>query len=182
MNTLLSHSGSCPKTEDGGIYVIEDTNTSYWPEYGGDSNNLDNPSTSMNFFKKLTDCLNHREFLIAGYKPTYFDENIVAIHFYHNIIFLYKGKNDENQIFQIIRTWMSRNPCRSGTLPHKRGYENRIRIFPCLGAIRDVFFKSAFHAILPVIDSFTVEVQRLHEITTSAIGISWRSTPEISFA
>ena len=84
-----------PKLKEGGIYVIEDTNTSYWPEYGGDSNNINNPATSMNFFKKLTDCLNHKEFLIPGYQPNYFDENIVAMHFYHNIIFIYKGKNDE---------------------------------------------------------------------------------------
>ena len=84
-----------PKLNDGGIYVVEDTNTSYSPEYGGDSNNLDNPDTSMNFFKKLTDCLNHKEFLIADYQPTYFDEKIVSIHFYHNIIFIYKGKNEE---------------------------------------------------------------------------------------
>jgi hypothetical protein len=84
-----------PKLNDGGIYVIEDTNTSYWPDYGGDSNNLENPLTSMNFFKKLTDSLNHKEFLIQDYQPSYFDENIVSMHFYHNIIFIYKGKNDE---------------------------------------------------------------------------------------
>jgi demethylmacrocin O-methyltransferase len=84
-----------PKLKDGGIYVIEDTNTSYWPEYGGDSSNLNNPLTSMNFFKKLTDCLNHKEFLIPGYQPDYFDQHIVAMHFYHNIIFIYKGSNDE---------------------------------------------------------------------------------------
>ncbi len=84
-----------PKLNDGGIYVIEDTNTSYWPEYGGDSNNLENPATSMNFFKKLTDSLNHKEFLMPRYKPTYYDENIVSIHFYHNIIFIYKGRNEE---------------------------------------------------------------------------------------
>jgi len=84
-----------PRLNDGGIYVVEDTNTSYWPEYGGDSTNLDNPGTSMNFFKKLTDSLNHKEFLIPGYQASYFDEHIVAMHFYHNIIFIYKGKNDE---------------------------------------------------------------------------------------
>jgi demethylmacrocin O-methyltransferase len=84
-----------PRLNEGGIYVIEDTNTSYWPEYGGDSNNLENPGTSMNFLKKLTDCLNHKEFLIPGYKPDYFDEHIISIHFYHNIVFIYKGKNNE---------------------------------------------------------------------------------------
>src|SRR6185295_3664424 len=32
-----------PKLKDGGIYVIEDTQTSYWENFGGDSNDLNNP-------------------------------------------------------------------------------------------------------------------------------------------
>ncbi len=85
-----------PKLNDGGIYVVEDTCTSYWPDYGGDSTNFDNPGTSMNFFKKLTDSLNFKDFLTPGYQPTFFDMNIISIHFYHNLIFIYKGKNEEN--------------------------------------------------------------------------------------
>ena len=81
--------------KEGGVYVIEDTETSYWPDYGGDSVNLNNSNTTMNFFKKLVDCLNHKEFLLKEYKPTFFDLNIVSIHFYHNLIFIYKGQNDE---------------------------------------------------------------------------------------
>ena len=84
-----------PKLKEGGVYVIEDTETSYWPDYGGDSVNLNNSNTTMNFFKKLVDCLNHKEFLLKEYKPTFFDLNIVSIHFYHNLIFIYKGQNDE---------------------------------------------------------------------------------------
>ena len=84
-----------PKVNDGGIYVVEDTQTSYWPDYGGDSTNLEKSETMMNFFKRLTDCLNYKEFIKPGYQPTFFDENIVSIHFYHNLIFIYKGKNNE---------------------------------------------------------------------------------------
>ena len=85
-----------PKLKIGGIYVIEDTQTSYWPDYGGDSENLDNPSTIMNYFKKLTDCLNHQEFVKSGYSASYFDKNIYSIRFYHNLIFIFKEANNES--------------------------------------------------------------------------------------
>lgn len=84
-----------PKLKDGGIYVVEDTQTSYWPEYGGDSENLNNPKCMVPFFKNLIDSLNHKEFIRPGYEPTYYDQHIVSMHFYHNLIFIYKGRNDE---------------------------------------------------------------------------------------
>ena len=84
-----------PKLNDGGIYVIEDVQTSYWEDYGGDSSDLNNPATMMNFFKSLTDCLNHKEIVKPGYQPGYYDKKIISIHFYHNLIFIYKGNNDE---------------------------------------------------------------------------------------
>jgi demethylmacrocin O-methyltransferase len=49
----------------------------------------------MNFFKSLADCLNHQEYLIQDYKQSYFDMKIVSLHFYHNLIFIYKGNNNE---------------------------------------------------------------------------------------
>lgn len=84
-----------PRLKNGGLYVIEDTQTSYWKSYGGDSENLKNPLTIMNFFKELTDCLNHKEFIKPDYQPTYYDQKILSIHFYHNLIFIYKGDNKE---------------------------------------------------------------------------------------
>lgn len=84
-----------PKLKKGGIYVIEDTQTSYWKSYGGDSMNLNNPNTMMNFFKSLTDGLNHKEIINPAFKENYYDKNIVSIHFYHNLIFIYKGDNNE---------------------------------------------------------------------------------------
>jgi hypothetical protein len=84
-----------PLLSENGIYVIEDIQTSYWKPFGGDSTDLRNPATSMNFFKALTDCLNCAEIHRIDYEPTLFDRTIVAIHFYHNLIFIQKGRNDE---------------------------------------------------------------------------------------
>jgi demethylmacrocin O-methyltransferase len=84
-----------PKLKNGGIYVVEDTETSYWPDYGGDSVHLNNPTTIMNFFKGLTDCLNYQELINRDQGPTYFDKHINSIQFYHNQIFIFKGTNNE---------------------------------------------------------------------------------------
>jgi hypothetical protein len=85
-----------PKLKDGGVYVIEDTQTSYWEEYGGDGINLNNPKTMMNYFKSLIDTLNHQEFAKPNYQPSYFEKKIISMHFYHNMIFIYKGNNNED--------------------------------------------------------------------------------------
>ena len=82
-----------------GIYVVEDTQTSYWTEvdgvdFGG-SSDLTAPHTSMSFFKSLIDGLNYEEFTVDGYVPTHFDKHIVAMHFYRNLVFIYKGLNEE---------------------------------------------------------------------------------------
>jgi demethylmacrocin O-methyltransferase len=90
-----------PRLKDGGIYVVEDVQTSYWEDYGGDSENLNNPKTMMNFFKGLTDSLNHKEFILPNYTQTYYDKKITSIHFYHNLIFIYKGDNDEESNFVV---------------------------------------------------------------------------------
>lgn len=87
-----------PLLRQGGIYAIEDLQTSYWDDavggWGG-SRDLQAPHTSMNFLKRLVDGLNHQEFLDPGYQPTYFDRNISSVHFYHNLALVYKGGNLE---------------------------------------------------------------------------------------
>lgn len=84
-----------PLLKQGGIYVVEDTQTSYWPKFGGNSDDLNHAPTLMNFFKQLVDGLNHVEYIRPGFEPSYFDKHIVSIHFYHNLIFIYKGMNEE---------------------------------------------------------------------------------------
>lgn len=85
-----------PRLKSGGIYVIEDTQTSYWPNYEGDGCTLDNPATQMNFYKRLVDGLNYQEFPSGGVQAaTEYDRQITSLHFYHNMVFIYKGANDE---------------------------------------------------------------------------------------
>ena len=84
-----------PKLKKGGIYVIEDTQTSYWEDYGGNSKDLNMEGTIYHYFKSLIDSLNNVEFILDEYKKNYYDEHIISMHFYHNMIFIYKGDNNE---------------------------------------------------------------------------------------
>jgi hypothetical protein len=81
-----------PLLRQNGIYVVEDTQTAYWPTWGG---GIGNPSNSMAFFMKLADGMNHVEYPIEGYVPNYFDKNIVEIAFFHNLVLIQKGNHDE---------------------------------------------------------------------------------------
>ena len=83
-----------PMLADGGLYVIEDIQTSYWPQWKG-SLDLDDPNTSMAMVKRLLDGLNHEEFLDEGYEATYTDLHVVAVHCYHNLVVIEKGDNRE---------------------------------------------------------------------------------------
>jgi len=83
-----------PSLRTGGLYVVEDTQTSYWAsDYGGDYNNRNNIETIMGYFKSLTDGLNHAEFPDPHYQPSSYDLNIKSISFCHNLIFVEKGEN-----------------------------------------------------------------------------------------
>ncbi len=83
-----------PRLAEGGLYVVEDTQTYYWPEYGGNETDRSDPSTAMGYFKSLTDGLNWEEFR-GGYQPTYFDQNIKSMGFYHNMVVIREGDNQE---------------------------------------------------------------------------------------
>jgi hypothetical protein len=83
-----------PMLADDGLYVIEDIQTSYWPQWKG-SLDLDDPTTSMAMVKRLLDGLNHEEFLDEAYQPSYTDLHVVAVHCYHNLVVIEKGDNRE---------------------------------------------------------------------------------------
>ena len=84
-----------PLLKNNGIYAIEDTQTSYWPSYGGTSGDIGDPSTMMGYFTRLVHSLNYEEILREDYSPSVFDQHIVAMHFYHNLILICKGDNSE---------------------------------------------------------------------------------------
>jgi len=85
-----------PLLAENGLYVVEDTQTSYWPQFGGAPAGDHAAPTSMNVLKGLVDGLNHREFPRTGeLSPSYLERHVVAMHFYHNLVFVQKGVNDE---------------------------------------------------------------------------------------
>lgn len=83
-----------PLLPAGAVYAIEDTQTSYWPEFGG-SEDRRASGTTMDFVKDLVDGLNHEEFLDEDYRPTYTDLHVRAVSCYHNLVVIEKGDNQE---------------------------------------------------------------------------------------
>lgn len=81
-----------PLLRPNGIYAIEDTQTAYWPTWGG---GIDNPKSSVSFLKCLVDGLNYAEYPTVGYQPSTFDKGVVEVAFFHNLVFIRKGDNDE---------------------------------------------------------------------------------------
>lgn len=77
-----------PVIKPGGIYVVEDVHTSYWPDiYGGDFDVKNHDSrTTMNYFQSLTDVLNAEH--IPGYVSPIND--IESISFYKEMIIIKK--------------------------------------------------------------------------------------------
>lgn len=79
-----------PKLKSKGIYIVEDTQTSYWQDYGGNPSDMNDSNTMMNYFKSLTDSVNSQEFSRNDSLYIYFDNHIESIQFYHNLIIIYK--------------------------------------------------------------------------------------------
>lgn len=91
--------------EDGGIYVVEDTQTAYWPKFGGHPPGSAGARTFMDFVKERLDGLNHPEYRWAGHAASDFDLQIASMHCYHNLVFFEKGRNagtsvaDERRVY-----------------------------------------------------------------------------------
>lgn len=83
-----------PLLPSGSLYAIEDTQTSYWPRYGG-SLDLDDPNSTMGLVKRLVDGLNYEEWQDEDNVATDVDRNITSVHCYHNMVVIEKGANDE---------------------------------------------------------------------------------------
>ena len=73
----------------GGVYLVEDTHTSYWVEYGGGKKRN---GTFLEFSKKVIDSLYARYSEQKGFKVDYYTENLYSIHFYDSIVCFDKQK------------------------------------------------------------------------------------------
>ena len=90
-----------PLLPDGAFYAIEDTQTSYWPGWGGSLDRSD-PTTTMGLVKDLLDGLNHEEFLVADAAPSATDRTVRAVHCYHNLVVIEKGDNEEGSNRELV--------------------------------------------------------------------------------
>lgn len=84
-----------PLMKPAGVYVIEDTQTSYWPAFGGGAaGSAQYAASATCFFKSLVDGLNHAEFLPpARIAPGWLELSIRGLYFEHNLIAVLKGDN-----------------------------------------------------------------------------------------
>lgn len=78
-----------PKLNDGGIYVVEDTHTSYWPEWGG---GLGKQGTFMEFAKGLLDFI-HAPHIRQSAPPGLVEsfKNLKSITFHNSVVVFEKG-------------------------------------------------------------------------------------------
>jgi 8-demethyl-8-alpha-L-rhamnosyltetracenomycin-C 2'-O-methyltransferase len=84
-----------PLLRDGGLYIVEDLQTSFWPFlFKGSEDDLNDPAYSLAFLKQLVDGLHHQEYLRPDtWKPSPTDQTVRGVHFYHNLAVVEKGPN-----------------------------------------------------------------------------------------
>jgi hypothetical protein len=78
-----------PVLRPGGLYVIEDTQTSYWQNSGGSAVELDRPDTTIGYIKTLLDRLNYKD--RPDYAPSPLDRQLAAVHVYPNLVLVEKS-------------------------------------------------------------------------------------------
>ena len=74
-----------PRLRAGGIYFIEDTQTSYWPQYNGSSLVPNCYDTAIRWTKLAVDLINRGEILDPSAFPLAANIDISELHVYHNI-------------------------------------------------------------------------------------------------
>jgi len=95
--------------KDGGIYVVEDVQTSFWPglvaDVEWDGAGIADPAfagTCYGYFLELAKYVNHAEFLDSAHTDPallVFGKQVRRIAFEHNLILLEKGNNTEASTF-----------------------------------------------------------------------------------
>lgn len=88
---IASFEALFPLMKSGGIYVIEDTQTSYWPKFEGSTSNMKTIPSSMNYFIHRVHGVNRVEWLEDNPPTDIPDQGIASISFYHNLIVITKS-------------------------------------------------------------------------------------------
>jgi hypothetical protein len=103
-HVITSFNALFPHVRPGGIYVVEDLLTAYWPNWGGEAD----PSAqykSMAMIKSLLDGLHHQEQIRSGNDERSMTELMVTgVHVHHNFALIEKGLNTEQGAPGQLRT------------------------------------------------------------------------------
>lgn len=95
-HVITSFNALFPHVRPGGVYVVEDLLTAYWPRWGGDAD----PSAqyrSMAMIKSLLDGLHHQEQIRNGNdEPSMTELMVTGVHVHHNLAVIEKGLNTEH--------------------------------------------------------------------------------------
>jgi hypothetical protein len=115
-----------PSLAEGGLYIIEDIQTAFWPSFGG---SLLHGGDTMKLARTVIECLNHAELAVGGGSRALpeFARRIKSFRAYHNLFVVEKGDNGEPSNFaydpnnpraieatQLIEQEMERAPTAEG--------------------------------------------------------------------
>ncbi len=87
-----------PILADGGVYLCEDTHTSYWSDFEG---GYRKPDTFLEYSKNFIDRLHARYSLSADLKTDDFTRAVRSIHYYDSMVVLEKGGHKPSMPFWI---------------------------------------------------------------------------------
>ena len=87
-----------PILKDGGIYVIEDVQTAFWPNFGGSTMH---GGETIKLTRTIIECINHAEIAVVDGSHSFpaFAKQIKALRTFHNVIVIDKGDNSEPSNF-----------------------------------------------------------------------------------
>jgi hypothetical protein len=87
-----------PLLAENGLYIIEDVQTAFWPNFGG---SLLHGGDIMKLARTVIECLNHAELAVVGGSRSLpeFATRIKSFRAYHNLLVIEKGDNGEPSNF-----------------------------------------------------------------------------------
>lgn len=94
---VTSFNALFPSLVTGGLYAIEDIQTTFWPDFGG---SIQNGGETLNLARTVMECLNRAELILVDRSHSLppFAREIKSFHAFHNLFVIEKGDNSEPSI------------------------------------------------------------------------------------